>query len=342
MSRLVAQGRGRRAAVAELLERTGLGSLLRRMPLWHGVVVLGYHRVGPAARCEFDRTVFSAGVEDFESQLDLFARDFEVIGLADLDEALARRRGRALLITFDDGYRDQAEVSAPLLHARGLPAVFFLATGFVGEQRLAWWDELSWIARSSSLPSIPPDGDLLPHAIGLSADRESAARALHARYRELPGADGARFVQRVGELAGTGRPAPSESPWMSWADARRLGELGHDVGGHTVTHPILARLPPEEQRREVAGSLERLRAELGAPIESFAYPSGHRGSFDADTVGLLDQHGVRWAFSYRGGFERPGRAEPLDIRRIGVRADEPPELVAATVGLPFIFGREAS
>jgi peptidoglycan/xylan/chitin deacetylase (PgdA/CDA1 family) len=308
-----------------LLERSGLGALTRRLPLWRGVVVLGYHRIGDLNTTQLDRGVYSATEEQFDAQLDALSGSFDVIALGDLEAAASDPRARALLITFDDGYRDQLELAARMLHARGLPAAFFLTTGFLDGGRLAWWDEIAWLVRSG--------GD----------DREEAVEAQLERYRTLPGDAGEEFLDRLAEASGTDRPDPSElAPWMTWDGARELVRLGHDVGGHTVTHPILARLDESGQRREIGDCLAELRSKLGVAADSFAYPSGHPGSFDETTKSLLREHGVRLAFSFRGGWQRPGRLQPYDVRRIGVFADHPTPLVSATVSLPFLLGREAS
>jgi peptidoglycan/xylan/chitin deacetylase (PgdA/CDA1 family) len=320
-----------------------VGALLRRLPLWRGVVVLGYHRVGDPSKTLLDRGVFSATAADFDAQLDVLARSFEVIALDDLEAAAERPRGRALMLTFDDGYRDQAAPAARLLHARGLPATFFLTTGFLDGGGLSWWDEIAWMVRTSGAGRLRADGHFLSSDVAFDEpERELAVRALLERFRHLPGEEYGPFLDFVGERLATGRAAGDAGPWMSWDDARGLERLGHRVGGHTVSHPILARLDADAQRHEVAGCLERLRGELTDPVDSFAYPSGHRGSFDAGTVALLREHDVRYAFSFRGGWQRPGALQPHDVRRVGVFADHPTPLVSATVSLPFALARETA
>jgi peptidoglycan/xylan/chitin deacetylase (PgdA/CDA1 family) len=64
-----------------------------------------------------------------------------------LDELGRKRCGGTLSITFDDGYRDNFDNAAPILERLGLPATFFVATGFIGTDEVAWWDR--------SLPEAP-------------------------------------------------------------------------------------------------------------------------------------------------------------------------------------------
>jgi peptidoglycan/xylan/chitin deacetylase (PgdA/CDA1 family) len=112
------------------------------------------------------------------------------------------------------------------------------------------------------------------------------------------------------------------------------------VGGHTVGHPILARLDPDDQRAEIHGCATRLRAELGIPMRWFSYPNGDRGSFDAHTRALLEEAGVELAFSFDGGFLRRGAPwDPYDVPRIAVGPRTAGDAFAATVTLPQVFIR---
>jgi peptidoglycan/xylan/chitin deacetylase (PgdA/CDA1 family) len=109
-----------------------------------------------------------------------------------------------------------------------------------------------------------------------------------------------------------------------------------EIGGHTVSHPILATLDRARQRSEIGRSVTRLREETGGPVDTFAYPVGSRAAFDGHTKAVLDELGVRRAFSFCGGFNRPGRSQRFDVLRAGVFG-ESPEVVAALAALPGVL-----
>lgn len=121
----------------------GPGLLLRsRRP---GLRVLFYHRVNahpPAALGPVSREI-SVHPTAFEAQLRyLAARGWRGLTLADFEAVLEGRApldGRAVLITFDDGYADNLAVAAPLLGRYGFPAVVFAIPGFLGRESGAVW-----------------------------------------------------------------------------------------------------------------------------------------------------------------------------------------------------------
>src|SRR3954453_6510858 len=189
--------RGKRAMAAAALERSGLGALLRLAPGWRGLVVLNYHRIGTPGETPLDRDLWNATVEDFDAQVALLTRNFDVVGPED---AGPRAAGRRVLITFDDGYRDNHAAALPILRAHGATATFFLATGFLDLSRLAWWDEVAWMVRTSGR-----DAALIP----LLLERAKALRA----GVELEG-----FLDRLGADTGAGR-APvgaGDGQWITW------------------------------------------------------------------------------------------------------------------------------
>ena len=120
---------------------------------------------------------------------------------------------------------------------------------------------------------------------------------------------------------------------------REMRRTGMCIGGHTVNHPMLARMSPEQQRQEIAGCGERLREELGEPMLAFSYPVGGLGSFDARTRGCLERAGVRHAFSYYGGFRQFDNWDDYDIRRIAVESYICADWFRALVTLPQWFSR---
>jgi hypothetical protein len=121
-------------AVAGALYRMGLH---RRMLRDRAVVVV-FHRVDD----RYPDDPITLPVARFTALCRFFARSFDVIRLGELVTMLEQRqslRGQ-LVITFDDGYRDNHRVAAPVLERLGLPACFFVTTGFIESGAVPWWD----------------------------------------------------------------------------------------------------------------------------------------------------------------------------------------------------------
>jgi peptidoglycan/xylan/chitin deacetylase (PgdA/CDA1 family) len=106
---------------------------------WSGrALIAAFHRVDD----RYPTDPITITRRAFTSFLDFFARYFRVISLSELLTKLASNAdiSRHLVITFDDGYLDNWTVAAPELTARGLPACFFVTTGFICSNKDAWWD----------------------------------------------------------------------------------------------------------------------------------------------------------------------------------------------------------
>jgi peptidoglycan/xylan/chitin deacetylase (PgdA/CDA1 family) len=105
--------------------------------------------------------------------------------------------------------------------------------------------------------------------------------------------------------------------WMTWDQVRALRKAGHEIGSHTMTHPDLGAIPPEEARREIKGGSERLDAELGEPSGLFAYPFGARKNMSEANQEVVNQLGLKCCLSAFGGTVRHGD-NPLRLKRITI------------------------
>ena len=111
------------------------------------------------------------------------------------------------------------------------------------------------------------------------------------------------------------------------------------MGGHTATHPILSNLEAGAQRAEIGACARRIEEELGVPMRLFSYPVGWPTSFDADTRGALQEHGVEFAFSQYGGFQRAGAWDPYDLRRATIAETTTIPILNAMTTMPRLFAR---
>lgn len=321
------------------LSRSGLGAALRRLPTWDGVLTLCFHRIGSREGTAWERTIWDATLEELDRRLRFLRRHTQVIAPEELVGMEAAPRGPHVLLTFDDGYREWATEVLPLLRAHGVKAAFFLATGFIDEPRAPWWYELPWMARTSRAEALPA-GDWLNERLALGEDRDAAAEALLDAYKALPGERCEEFLAWVAEAAGCGRcdPRATRDDWLAWDMVRELRDAGMEIGGHTIDHPVLSRLPAELQHEQISGCARRIEAELDRPMRMFAYPVGLADSFGSETRAALRDAGVQLAFAYHGGYARS--AQPLDRLAIPrVTGGMEPRILAATLALPQVFAR---
>lgn len=104
------------------------------------MVVIAFHRVND----QLAGDGLTCSGAKFEAFCRFFRRYFKVVPFSEQVAAVraGRPMGGTLSITFDDGYLDNFEVAAPILRKLGLPATFFVATGFIGSRIVPFWDQL--------------------------------------------------------------------------------------------------------------------------------------------------------------------------------------------------------
>jgi peptidoglycan/xylan/chitin deacetylase (PgdA/CDA1 family) len=309
-------------AISLAIGNTRLPFLFGRAFQWSGVLALNYHRVGDGSRSMFDRGLWSCTADALVRQVRFCKAHFDVITPQQLSDVLARGEGRYLLITFDDGYRDNYELAFPILAGEGVPATFFVATGFIDSPRIPWWDEIAWMVRTSNRPSLELPG-WLTAPVRLDREREIAIRTLLRAYKALAGDATVTFLNDIADATGSGRyDAPDAGhDWMTWQMLREMRAGGMTVGGHTVNHPILARASRDVQLEEIVTCSRRLATELGEPMRYFSYPVGGSRAFNAVTRECLKEAGVQYAFSYYRGYRQFDDWDDYDIRRAAIESE---------------------
>ncbi len=325
--------------LASLLERSRLRPLLSACMPARGIVGLNYHRIGDGSHSDLDRGLWSASEEGFDQQLAWLKLNSEVISPADIDMARKDSRNRHVLITFDDGYQDNFDLAFSALRRHGLPATFFIATGFIDDPRLPWWDEIASQIRCTDLDTIDLP-EWLPEPMPLIVgQRESVIRTLLRKFKSLPGDGSDRFMADLRDATQTSATSLHQDDlWMSWDMIREMDAAGMTIGGHTVNHVVLSMASPEDQWEEISTCAARIEAEVGKRMEYFAYPVGNRNSFNSDSIDCLRKLGVRYAFSYYGGFAEAD-ADRYDMPRVAIEPYVDQNWFRAIVQLPRIFGR---
>lgn len=237
----------------------------------------------------------------FEARMRWVRSWFNVVPLAAGIDMLYRGRvpARALAISFDDGYADNEEIAAPILERLGLPATFFVATGFLGAGCM-WNDRIIEAIRFCEEDAIDFSViGLAPVSLeGVEARRQAIAASLSAIKHLEPDR---RQAATDAVVAAAGGPPPPRL-MMKAEQVRRLADAGMGIGAHTVTHPILTRLASSAALAEMRDGKAALEDIAGAPVTLFAYPNGVPGrDYSAEHADMARQCGFSAALSTAWG-----------------------------------------
>ena len=247
-----------------------------------GVAVLAYHgvRAAPGTSMRFANLHVTAHRLD-EHLRALRGLDCTFISLDEWVRIAAGTRPvppRAVMITFDDGYRSVLTDGLPVLERHGVPGAVFVCTGPVERQVRFWFDAVA--------------GD--------------AAEAAVERAKTLPYGEWRDLVEKAE------RPVDAADPHapLTIAELRQLASHPLvSIGAHTVSHPILANAPRDVQRNEIEGSCASLESWLGTRPSAFAYPNGRPGAdYSAATLDVLGRSGIAHAFMTEAAFADPRAA----------------------------------
>lgn len=281
-------------------------------------LVLIYHGILNEEKGEPFRYHHTAG--EFAMHLDWLGTHCTPVGLADFARWKCgewQPPKPPALITFDDGYRNNATVAAPLLTRKGFPALFFISTGYVDGREVLWPDEVFVRVVDWNGPTLAdPDG--LVRAV----PSEPGAREAFA-FEMVEACKNCSDDRRRAFIAYLARETPDCNPMidpqaqemLSWSEVGSLAAAGFDLGSHTVSHAILSQLSHEALQAELRESREALEEHTGQPCKSLAYPGGRLHDLTDAVLGATVDAGYEFAFTVSDRWcER--KAHPLRVDRV--------------------------
>lgn len=257
------------------------------------VLTLYYHRVNSL---ENDYNLLCVSPMRFRQQMLYLKNKYQIVRFEDDWDALD---SDAVVITFDDGYRDNLQYALPVLEELQLPATIFVSTDTLGQDKELWWDELERLILVGD--DIPDMFQLEDRDFGCCWNtstwehRRNCYRSIHylmKNYINLEKRES--WMGQLWDWRGKTRTPRADNLTLSVKDC---GELGKSrlisIGAHTISHPSLATLSREEQETEIKTSIDTLSVILGKRIKLFSYPFGKAGiDFDDETIEICHKNGI--------------------------------------------------
>lgn len=283
--------------------------------LFHGVTLPVDCAIRNYTRKHIDRDHFAAVLRELK-QAGTPISMHDILGNLDGGIPLPPR---PFAVTFDDGFRNNLSVAAPVLVDEQVPATFYVTTDFIERNTMSWIDRIEFAVEQC------PEADLrLPWGDRRFRGDEQRKQFLTEVRRTVKHdltIDGDKLATEIQHQLGGGITYSSSHPLdqkLNWSEVRALAaEPLFTVGGHGHSHVILESLCDEELEFELDVSLRLLREKGGVEGPHYSYPEGMPNCYSGRVIHALKDRGIRCCPSAVDGVNEPA-SDPFHLKRVMV------------------------
>jgi len=302
------------AGLKQAIIRGGLESLyfsgayLALAPFVAGVgAILTLHHVRPPRPDRFQPNRLLEITPRFLTRVVEYLRraDLDLISLDEMHRRLTEGdfARRFVCLTFDDGYRDTLTHAYPILKAAGVPFAIYVATSFPDRLGELWWLALEAVITRNDRVALQIDGRNRSFECGSVEDKRALYEELYWWLRNRSTETEMRaIVRNLAAWYHVDIAAFCKDLCMGWDE---LAALATDplvtIGAHTVSHPMLAKLPADAARSEMDMSRSIIEAALMARPQHLAYPIGDPTSAGPREFKIAAELGFKTAVTTRPG-----------------------------------------
>jgi len=291
-----------RKIVKQLAFSTGLYQAYHRLTNINTLTVPMFHRVLPRtdARWDYADPDWTVDTGYFRSCLKFFKKYYRVISLDDLENDLLSKNTSprpALLVTFDDGWRDHLEYALPILEEEQVPALFFVTSRAIDRKHLAWQEILhtAWKKNELNTHLIPR---LKPHLTSPPGEAYVSRESLEELAKKITQLERAARKNVYEIIAAYSDTLPSRL-MLSSDELARLSRPGYEIGSHGAIHQPMPLVDnPANDIKESIASLEKI---TNVKIRSFSFP---HSQYNQNILESITETGLQYIFAGHGKINR--------------------------------------
>jgi peptidoglycan/xylan/chitin deacetylase (PgdA/CDA1 family) len=277
-----------------------------------------YHKVSSFSSLAIPALNF----ETFRRQIDFIRKFYEVVPLNNILDTSSKINITRIAITFDDGYDCVYKFAYPILKKYKLPATIFLAVDCIEKNIPIWPDLISYyifFTKKLSIELIVENQKIRFDLLNVKKKMETAKnlkeilKNVQNNYRLI-------LIKELKFQLEVDDPKEESLQMLSWKDVREMSENSINFGTHTMTHPILTKMPLEEARKEILESKRIIEEKTGKAVSTFAYPNGEIGDFNQDIKKILQESKYILACTTLFG-SNDKNTNPFELKRIYTSGD---------------------
>jgi peptidoglycan/xylan/chitin deacetylase (PgdA/CDA1 family) len=259
------------------------------------LTILCFHRIAHGDKGWLNRYPTTDG---FRWRIEALARTMRVIGLEEGLDALyaGTLKGSAAAITFDDGYLDNLEYAVPVLSSIGVPATFFVSSGFIGSNGLSGERLRQAFYESSETKLLLPEISQQPFDLTGLNNRMNVCSVVNKHLKYLCFSQRDLLTNRVVQAL---KSKDDGSPMLKVADLKKLNQLGMAVGSHSHNHVIATTAKSNQDwLADLNLSRQSILEATGKSPSLFAFPNGKFGDdYLPSSKAIVEQAGFKYALT---------------------------------------------
>lgn len=324
-----------------LLLAMGLGNCAIRIVTYHRVM----ESFDPVAY-PFDEELVDATTDSFRQQMSYLSKNYDVISFDEVTDFLdgkARLPRKPLLITFDDGFRDNYDHAFPLIREYQLPVTMLLATDYIGAQGTFWYDKLAYIIFNTRERRLYVKDTGIDY--NLPDSRRDRRNVYRRTLKRISTTDNDTRLAILEDISGNygeiydslPKSVKSLSSTLTWEQVKAMHAAGITFGSHTKSHPFLSRLNAEQLKTELAGSKRKIEEETGGHVSVVAYPNGQRRDFNDLVEAAVKEAGYSIGLSYINGINRLQTMDRYAMKRLHIHPRHDLSVFKMALSLPSLF-----
>lgn len=232
----------------------------------------------------------------FEKDIDILLKYYTPFDLSNgFGNINVKSRRPYMLLTFDDGLRECYDIIAPILKGKGIPAIFFVNTGFIDNKSLFYRFKVSLI-----IDKIKRD---FTHHLKELGDKDLYQSIIYLKslnYNDIGIIDS--ILKQLSIC--TNDFLREYQPYMSREQIFELKKMGFYVGAHSIDHPHFKDISSIEQIRQVKESMRFMKEEFNLDHKYFAFPFSEQGVSDQVYDLATEEEAIIDAFFGTSGFNK--------------------------------------
>lgn len=336
--------KGKKELLADILFNSNLVNLFRRLPMRNKLIVLNYHRLrpnDPQFTTAFDDGVYNLAADEFARQVKWLKNNTRVLSEEELLDCYEdgvfihpKTSTPSVVITFDDGYRDNYTIAYPILKYHDVPAILFVATQMVNARRIPWWDVIAYLIKQCAKQAIRFEAQ----QFSMETQKKDAIAFFQLWMKQEPYERTKYLLQELSDICDVALPDPGlqDSEILTWEEIREITQHRIAIGSHTHTHRVMSTINANAQKEEMILSKLLIEQNIGRPVVSISYPVGELRYITRETSNIAASAGYLLGFTTNTGVNDWRSIQPYTVRRTA-RLLEKVSTVSLLTVLPELF-----